>query len=105
MTAKTVKEALIVSTGAVFKSLAGAAYVLLAGSDGQAHQKSVQVGIRNAEFTQIVSGINAGDPVIISGGYALPDKTKIKVEAPTPAEKEGENKSGEAAKPNPKEKE
>jgi hypothetical protein len=52
-----------------------------------------------------VSGINAGDPVIISGGYALPDKTKIKVEAPTPAEKEGQDKSGEAAKPAPKEKE
>jgi len=105
MTAKTVKEALIVSTAAVFKSLEGAEYVLLAGSDGQAHQKTVQVGIRNAEFTQIVSGINAGDPVIISGGYALPDKTKIKVEVPTPAEKEGENKSGEAAKLDSKEKE
>jgi multidrug efflux pump subunit AcrA (membrane-fusion protein) len=104
MTAKTVKEALIVSTAAVFKSLEGPQYVLLAGSDGQAHQKTVQVGIRNAEFSQIVSGINVGDPVIISGGYALPDKTKIKVEAPTPAEKEGENKSGEAAKPDPKEK-
>jgi len=104
MTAKTVNEALIVPTAAVFKSLEGAEYVLLAGSDGQAHQKAVQVGIRNAEFTQIVSGINAGDAVIISGGYALPDKTKIKVEAPTPAEKEGENKSGEAAKPDPKEK-
>jgi len=103
MTAKIVKEALIVPTAAVFKSLEGPEYVLLAGSDGQAHQKTVQVGIRNADFAQIVSGINAGDPVIISGGYALPDKTKIKVEAPTPAEKE--SNPGEAAKPDPKEKE
>ena len=105
MTAKTVNDALIVPTAAVFKSPESPDYVVLAGSDGQAHQKTVQVGVRNAEFAQIVSGINAGDPVITSGGYALPDKTKIKVEAPTPAEKEGENKSGEAAKPDPKEKE
>ena len=105
MTAKTVKDALIVPTAAVFKSPESADYVVLAGSDGQAHQKTVQVGVRNAGFTQIVSGINAGDPVITSGGYALPDKTKIKVEVPAPAEKEGGDKSGEAAKPDPKEKE
>ena len=105
MTAKTVNDALIVPTAAVFKSPESPDYVVLAGSDGQAHQKTVQVGVRNAEFAQIVSGINAGDPVITSGGYALPDKTKIKVEAPTPAEKEGGNKSGEAAKPDAKEKE
>jgi HlyD family secretion protein len=105
MTAKTVKDALIVPTAAVFKSPEGGDYVVLAGSDGQAHQKTVQVGVRNAEFSQIVSGINTGDPVITSGGYALPDKTKIKVEAPAPAEKEGGDKSGEAAKPDAKEKE
>jgi len=105
MTAKTVKDALIVPAAAVFKSPEGTDYVVLAGSDEQAHQKTVQVGVRNAEFAQIVSGINAGDPVITSGGYALPDKTKIKVEAPAPAEKEGGGKSGEAAKPDPKEKE
>ena len=105
MTAKTVKDALIVPTAAVFKSPEGGDYLVLAGSDGQAHQKTVQVGVRNAEFAQIVSGINAGDPVITSGGYALPDKTKIKVEAPAPAEKEGGDKSGEAVKPDAKEKE
>jgi HlyD family secretion protein len=105
MTAKTVKDALIVPAAAVFKSPETADYVVLAGSDQQAHQKTVQVGVRNAEFAQIVSGINAGDPVITSGGYALPDKTKIKVEAPAPAEKEGGDKSGAAAKPDAKEKE
>ena len=105
MTAKTVKDALIVPMAAVFKSPESADYVVLAGSDEQAHQKTVQVGVHNAEFAQILSGIKAGDPVITSGGYALPDKTKIKVKAPAPAEKEGAEKSGEAAKPDPKEKE
>jgi multidrug efflux pump subunit AcrA (membrane-fusion protein) len=107
MTAKTAKDALVVPTAAVFKTSEGADYVLLAGSDEKAHQKPVQLGIRNKDFTQIVSGIKPGDPVIVAGGYAVPDGTAIKVEAPAPAEKEGGDKAstGDAAKPTAKEKE
>ena len=98
MTAKTVKDALVVPTSAAFKNAEGAEFVLLAGSDGHAHQKTVQAGVRNAEFTQIVSGVIAGDRVISSGGYALPDNTQIKIEAPAAAEKEGGNKPEKAEK-------
>jgi HlyD family secretion protein len=94
MTAKTVKDAVTVPTPAVFKNAEGAEYVLLAGSDNHAHLKTVQVGVRNTEFTQVVSGISAGDKVISTGGYALPDKTQIKIEAPGADEKEGGNKAG-----------
>jgi HlyD family secretion protein len=107
MIAKTVKDALVVPTPAVYKNSEGADYVLLAGSDNHAHLKTVQVGVRNAEFTQIVTGVAASDQVITSGGYALPDKTQIKVEAPAKDEKEGADKSDKpegAAKPDAKEK-
>ena len=99
MTAKTEKNALVVPTPAVFKNSEGAEYVLLAASDGHAHVKIVQIGVRNAEVSQITSGIAAGDPVISSGGYALPDNTQIKIEAPALAEKEGADKSDSAKKP------
>jgi len=99
MTAKTVKDALVVPTPAVFKNPEGAEFVLLAGSDGHAHLKTVQAGVRNAEFTQILSGINAGEPVITSGGYALPDNTQIKVEAPEPAQKDAGEKADKGEKP------
>ena len=99
MTAKTVKDALVVPTPAVFKNSDGAEYVLLAGSDGHAHLKTVQAGLRNAEFTQIVSGVIAGDPVITTGGYALPDNTQVKVEAPEPAGKEAGDKPDKGEKP------
>ena len=98
MTAKTVKDALVVPTPAVFKNAEGADYVMLAGSDGHAQLKTVQIGVRNAELTQIVSGVKTGDPVISSGGYALPDKTQIKVEAPGAGEKEGGEKPGKEDK-------
>jgi HlyD family secretion protein len=88
MTAKTVKDAIVVPASAVFKNAEGADYVLLAGSDEKAHQKTVQLGIRNSYLAQITGGINPGDPVITTGGYAVPDGTQIKIEKPAADEKE-----------------
>jgi HlyD family secretion protein len=85
-TAKTVKEAIVVPASAVFKTAEGQDYVLIAGSDEKAHQTKIKVGIRNKELAQIESGVKEKDPIITVGGYALPDGTKIKVEAPPPAE-------------------
>jgi HlyD family secretion protein len=99
MTGKTVKDAIVVPASAVFKNAEGGTdYVVLAGSDQKAHWKTVQVGVRNGEDAQIVSGINAGDPIISTGGYALPDNTKIKVEAAPPPEKEEGDKAGKTEK-------
>jgi multidrug efflux pump subunit AcrA (membrane-fusion protein) len=95
MTAKTVKDAVVVPATAVFKNPEGNGnYVLVAGTDDKAHQKPVQLGIRNGEDAQIASGINPGDPVITSGGYAVPDGTKIKVEKPEAPEKAEGDKEG-----------
>ncbi|HZV59329.1 MAG TPA: efflux RND transporter periplasmic adaptor subunit [Candidatus Eremiobacteraceae bacterium] len=95
MTAKTAKEAVVVPAAAVYKNPEGNGnYVLVAGTDDKAHLKPVQVGIRNGEDAQIVSGINPGDPVITAGGYAVPDGTKIKVEKPEAPEKAGADKEG-----------
>jgi HlyD family secretion protein len=110
MTTKMVKDGIVVPTLAIYKNSDGADYVLLAGADGHAHLKTVHVGVRNAEFTEIVSGVIAGDQVISSGGYALPDNTQIKIEAPVAAEKDAGDKSdkpampGDAAKPGAKDK-
>jgi HlyD family secretion protein len=93
MVAKTAKDAIVVPTGAVFKNAEGADYVLVAGTDEKAHQKPVQAGIRNTELTQVVSGIDAGEPVITSGGYAVPDGTAIKIEKPGEEGKEGADKA------------
>ncbi len=89
MTAKTTTHAIVVPAGAVFRSEEAGDYVLVAESDGKAHQKKVQVGIRNKDYAQIVSGINAGDPVITTGGYGLPDGTQVKIEAPEKKESAG----------------
>ncbi len=98
MTGKTVKDAVVVPAGAVFKNAEGGTdYVVLAGPDQKAHWKTVQVGVRNTDDVQIVSGIKEGDPIVSSGGYALPDNTKIKIEAAR-AEKDSDDKADKSDK-------
>jgi RND family efflux transporter MFP subunit len=84
--AKSVKDALVVPASAVYKSPESGDYVLVAGPDGKAHLAKVKVGIRSKELAEIQSGLKEGDSVITVGGYALPDGTKIKIEAAPPAE-------------------
>lgn len=86
ITARSAKDALSVPASAVFKNDDGSEYVVIAESGNHAAIKAIQVGIRGKDRVQVTSGINAGDKIITSGGYALPDKTQIKIE--TPAEKE-----------------
>jgi HlyD family secretion protein len=93
VTAKTAKNALVVPMGAIFKTPEGADYVMVAGSDGKAHQTNVKLGIHSKELSEIVSGLKEGEPVITVGGYALPDNTKITVEAAPAAADNGDEKS------------
>jgi HlyD family secretion protein len=94
-TAKRAKDALIAPRSAVFKSPDGAEYVMLAGSDGKAHQSDVKIGIQNKEFAEVLSGVQEGDSIITVGGYALPDKTKITIERSSPAQGEKGKSSDE----------
>ncbi len=94
LTAKTVKDALVVPAVAVITAPDGGSSVMLVGNDGRAHQKIVKLGIRqDDDDAQILEGVNAGDKVVTTGAYGLPDNTKIKVEAPaeTPKESPKEN--------------
>jgi HlyD family secretion protein len=109
--AATAKDALAVPASAVYKNADGTSFVLVAGADQKAHVKTVETGIRSSTEVQILSGIKEGEAVITSGGYALPDNTQIKVEAPAPAEKdagsadESDTKGGDKKKPAEKAKE
>jgi len=107
MTAKTVKDAIVVPANAVFKNPEGQAdYVVLAGADQKAHWQPVELGVRNADSVQVVKGLNAGAPVITAGGYALPDNTKIKIESPEEQAKgeEKADKAGDSSKSGAKDK-
>jgi HlyD family secretion protein len=97
LTAQTVKDALVVPATSILTAPDGSTTVMLAGSDGLAHQEAVKVGIRNGDDVQILEGVSANDKVVTNGAYGLPDKTKIKVEA-AEAPREGSKPSAEAKK-------
>jgi HlyD family secretion protein len=54
---------------------------MVIGSDGAAHLKPVQVGIRLPDKVQITSGIGTSDTIITSGGYGLDEGTKVEIKA------------------------
>jgi multidrug efflux pump subunit AcrA (membrane-fusion protein) len=87
---KSAENALVVPVSALFKTPEGADFLMLAGKDEKAHQTKIKVGIRGKEVAEILSGVKEGDSVISAGGYALPDATKVKVEAAPAAESDSE---------------
>ena len=98
LTAKTLPDALVVPASSVFKDAQEQDYVLIAGADGRAHVKNAKIGILGGGLAQILSGVNSGEPVISSGGYALPDNTKITI-APPAAADQGSDSKGDSTRP------
>ncbi|HVN17588.1 MAG TPA: efflux RND transporter periplasmic adaptor subunit [Dongiaceae bacterium] len=92
LTAQTVKDTLVVPASSILTAADGSTTVMIAGSDGLAHQKPVRTGIRKGDDVQILEGVSSNDKVISSGAYGLPDNTKINVEAP---------QTGDESKPSP----
>ena len=89
--AQTVKDAVAVPAGSILTAQDGSAIVMIVGPDSRAHQTPVKTGIRDGDRMQVLEGVQAGDRVILAGAYALPDKTKVSLEAgpETPEKKPG----------------
>ncbi|TAK12994.1 MAG: efflux RND transporter periplasmic adaptor subunit, partial [Acidobacteria bacterium] len=69
---------LVVPSAAIFRE-GDAIFVVIAGDDGKAHHKPVQTGIITRDKTQVVSGLVAGDKVILSGTDPVPDGAAISI--------------------------
>jgi len=80
MLARTIPDALVIPAASLLTAQDGITTVMVAGSDNRAHQKPVKVGVRQGNQVQIVDGVQAGDRVVASGAYGLPDNTPIKAE-------------------------
>ena len=82
MLAQTVANALVIPAAALLTAQDGTTSVMQVSADSRAHQKTVKAGIRQGDEVQIVEGLQAGDRIVASGAYGLPDNTKIKAESP-----------------------
>ncbi|MBK7381176.1 MAG: efflux RND transporter periplasmic adaptor subunit [Ignavibacteriales bacterium] len=61
-------------------------------NDTTAHQRVVTTGISNEKFTEIISGLNSGDKIVVMGQELLKDGIKVMVQKPK------ENKNVEVKK-------
>jgi HlyD family secretion protein len=99
---RAVKNAVLVPAEALLKTPEGESVVMVAGSDGLAHQFAVETGIHEDDHVQIVKGLSGNENVIVRGAYGIPDKTKIEVAAVSsngPAKPDaGNDKSDEKGK-------
>ncbi len=80
MVAQQVEDALVIPASALLTSPQGENSVMVVGGDGRAHNQPVHVGIRNDDHVQVTAGLNAGQSVITTGAYGLPDNTKVRSE-------------------------
>lgn len=94
LTARTVKDALVIPANSILTAPDGTTTVMIAGSDGLAHQRTVQVGIRNGDDVQILEGVSSNDRVVSSGAYGLPDKARIKEAAAETPNRESKSAPG-----------
>ncbi len=79
--ARTIPDAIVIPPAALLTAQDGATSVMQVSTDDHAHQKTVKVGLREGDTVQIIEGLKAGDRVVASGAYGLPDNSKIKVES------------------------
>lgn len=82
MLAQTIPNALIIPAAALLTAQDGTTSVMQVSADNRAHQKNVQVGVRQRGEVQVIEGLQAGDHIVASGAYGLPDNTRIKAESP-----------------------
>lgn len=87
--AATIDGATVVPSAAVLPNAEGETIVLIVDDKNVAHEKVVQVGIREPQIVQIVAGVQPGERVITQGGLGLEDKAKVRIMKP------GEKAAGE----------
>ncbi|HKN13220.1 MAG TPA: efflux RND transporter periplasmic adaptor subunit [Candidatus Binatus sp.] len=76
----SVPDAIVIPVAALFQDQGADRYhVFIIGADGRAHRTDIKVGLRNRDRVQVTAGVNAGDRVVTSGGYALSDGLAVRV--------------------------
>lgn len=56
-----------------------AAYAFVAGADGKAHRRAIELGLTTPGEVEILRGVKAGDKVIVEGQHGLPDGAVVTI--------------------------
>ena len=78
--AETIQNTLVVAATAILNSDEGGQKVVVIDKDSIAHERKINLGIRQGARVQIISGVSEGDKVVVSGGLGLEDKAKVSIQ-------------------------
>jgi multidrug efflux pump subunit AcrA (membrane-fusion protein) len=90
----TIKDAVVVPASAILPGEEGGTAVATVSASNTAHLKKVEIGVREGDKVQILTGASPGDQVIVVGGVGLDDKAKVRIVQP--GEKDEEPAADEA---------
>jgi HlyD family secretion protein len=94
---ETIKNAMLVPQAAILPGETGGTAVLVVDSESVAHRRAVELGVRQGDKVQVLTGVLPREDVVVVGGMGVDDKAKVKVvEANAP---ETEEDQPEAATP------
>jgi HlyD family secretion protein len=82
------KDVTVVPASALLPGEEGGTIVATIGSDSAIDQKKVEVGVREPDKVQILSGVSPGVQVVVVGGMGLDDKAKVRIVKPDEEEEE-----------------
>jgi HlyD family secretion protein len=96
---ETIKNAMLVPTAAILPGETGGTAVLVIDAQQVAHRRAVQLGPRQGDKVQVLTGVLPREDVVVVGGMGVDDKAKVKVvEAKAPEAEEDQPEDAAPAK-------
>ena len=80
--AETLNGVTLIPAAAVLPSDEGGTVAKVVDDKDLAHEKKIEVGVKEGDLVQVVSGVAPGERVVTVGGLGLEDKAKVRVMKP-----------------------
>lgn len=71
------QQVIALPNAAILRHADGTPFVVVAGDDGRAHQREVRVGFAGRDRTEIISGLTAGERVVVKDASALSEGAPV----------------------------
>jgi HlyD family secretion protein len=78
--AQTIKDAILIPQTALLRNAEGETVVMVVTSDMVAHERKVEVGVKQGDKAQVASGLKEGEQVVTVGGVGLDEGKKVRID-------------------------